>query len=246
MIAARLRALERFLLPNACVTCDRLVGTDEPDALLCGLCRSRARAVGHGCPRCQHPAPPVGPCRFCRSWPSILRCARSAVWLDETTRPAVHQLKYGGLARVAADIGLLIVRTLPRPPAGLLVPIPLSPRRERTRGYNQATALARALSNHWRLPVALGVLRRVRETASQTALAPDARARNVAGAFTAAVPPRHPASGSGMSPTIILVDDVLTTGATLVAGAIALRDAGWTTVEAVTFARALPYDLRVP
>jgi ComF family protein len=143
---------------------------------------------------------------------------------------------------VAAEIAQVMTRLLHRPASGLLVPIPLSRKRRRVRGYNQAAAIARALGRQWSLPVAENVVRRLRDTPTQTALAPDARARNVAGAFAAASPPPREAP----VPPVILVDDVLTTGATLVAGATALSDAGWTTIGAMTFARALPYDLRVP
>jgi predicted amidophosphoribosyltransferase len=154
----------------------------------------------------------------------------------------VHHLKYAGLAQVARDAALLMVRALARPRApALLVPVPLAPRRLRARGYNQAGALARALGTTWQLPMAEGLLRRRRETGTQTALTPEARARNVAGAFCAAAP----GVPEGRRPTVILVDDVLTTGATLVAGATALGAAGWPEVEAVTFARALPFARRV-
>jgi len=241
--AASLHALERFLFPNGCVVCDLPVGGSDADRLVCGLCRSRVRSVGQGCARCQQPLPPVGPCRFCRSWPSVVGRVRSAVWLDQTARPIAHHLKYDGLARVAEDVGQLMARFLPRPDAGFLIPIPLSRARQRMRGYNQAEAIARALGRHWSLPVAAGVMRRVRDTGTQTALAPDARARNMHQAFIASMPP---AGIDAASPPVILVDDVLTTGATLVAGATALGDAGWKAIDAVTFARALPYDLRVP
>jgi ComF family protein len=242
MTAPLVRALERFLLPNACVACERAVAPQAPDALLCGLCRLRCHRIGPGCARCQQPLPPIGPCRFCRDWPERLRIVRSAVWLDEIARRLVHHLKYDGLARAARDAAGLMTRLLPpaaRP--ALLVPIPLSARRRRARGYNQAAALARELAARWRLPVAERLVRRVRETATQTALSPEARAQNVTGAFTAAPPP----AGERSYPTVILVDDVLTTGATLVAGATALGEAGWPVVDAVTFARAQPFERRV-
>ena len=190
----------------------------------------------------RQPLPPVGPCRFCQTWPASLTQVRSAAWLDATTRPIVHRLKYDGLATLAAEIAHVMTRLLPQPATGFVVPIPLSRKRQRMRGYNQAAAIARALGRWWSLPVAETILRRLRDTPTQTALAPDARARNVAGAFAAASPPATEAA----VPPVILVDDVLTTGATLVAGATALSDAGWTAIGAMTFARALPYDLRVP
>ena len=237
------RALERFLLPNACVVCDRAVEPQRPDGLVCGVCRARLRPVGAGCERCGQPRPPVGPCRFCAHWPPELGFVRSAVWLDATARPIVHHLKYDGLPNLSTDLAELVARRVPRPDRAHLVPIPLSAKRLRDRGYNQAAALARALGSVWRLPVAERLLARTRDTGTQTALTPEARARNVAGAFVAAAPAASAAEGrSGVS--VILVDDVLTTGATLVAAATALGAAGWRAVGAVTFARALPYELR--
>jgi predicted amidophosphoribosyltransferase len=245
--AAVLRALERFLLPNACVVCDREVPERAPDQLVCGLCRSRLRAVPAGCSRCGQPLPPIPPCRFCRDWPAALTDVRSAVWLDDAARAVVHHLKYQALPALGRETAELVARHIPRPAAGFLVPIPLAQGRLRARGYNQATAIARGLAAVWQLPVAEQLLSRPRDTGTQTALTPEARSANVAGAFHA----RAPATGKGLAPsdrapgpTVILVDDVLTTGATLCAAASALADAGWRAVRAVTFARAMPYELR--
>jgi len=246
MTAGPLRALERLLLPNACVVCERGVAADDPDGLVCGLCRSRLRAVGSGCGRCQQPMPLIGPCRFCAEWPVVLGTVRSAVWLDATARPIVHHLKYDGLARAGADIARIVARLVPAPARGILVPVPLASRRRRQRGYNQAAAIAHALGSLWSRPVAEGVLSRARDTGTQTALSPAERLRNMAAAFAAARPETVPhAADEGLHPTIILVDDVLTTGATLVACVTALGQVGWPAVEAVTFARAMPYELRV-
>jgi predicted amidophosphoribosyltransferase len=233
------RALERFLLPNACVVCDRPVPEQAPDRLVCGLCRSRLRAVPPGCARCGQPLPPIPPCRFCRDWPAVLVETRSAVWLDSPARAVVHHLKYQGLPTLGRETAELIGRYVPRPAGGFLVPIPLAPGRLRTRGYNQAAAIARGLGALWRLPVAEALVSRRRDTGTQTALTPEARSANVARAFRA-----KPATRSVGEPAVILVDDVLTTGATLCAAAAALADAGWPLVRAVTFARALPYELR--
>jgi predicted amidophosphoribosyltransferase len=233
-----LQALERFLLPNACVVCGRAAPPHDPDQLVCGLCRTRLRALPAGCARCRQPLPPVGPCRFCKAWPPVLASARSAVWLDDSARTIVHHLKYAGLARAGRDIARVMARHGPPPTRGILVPVPLGPRRLRARGFNQAAAIADGLGAEWQLPVRGGVLMRRRETGTQTALGPAQRLGNTAGAFGALPPP-----GAHATP-VILVDDVLTTGATLVACATALGEAGWSRVDAVTFARALPYDLR--
>ena len=113
----------------------------------------------------------------------------------------------------------------------VLVPVPLAPKRLRDRGYNQSEHLARALAAYSGKPVLVEALRRTRETPTQTALTPEARLANVAGAF----------EGRGVQGSrVVLVDDVFTTGATLLAAAAALTQAGAAQVEAVTFARARP------
>ncbi len=247
MIGAALLALERLLLPNSCVSCGRVVVPSEPDALVCAQCYARLRAVPAGCARCCQPLPPVGPCRFCADWPEAFEWVRSAVWLGDEARDIVHHLKYQAytlLADVIADKMQRLAK-----PAGrlILVPVPLSQKRLRVRGYNQAEAIARALAARWKCEVDSDVLVRIRDTKSQTKLTPDERGANVGGAFSAAPPHTFPQSVTEPpKPTsIILVDDVLTTGATLVAAASALQDAGWSSVGAVTFARALPFVVRV-
>ncbi len=237
-----LRALERFLLPNACVACDGAVAGADPDAVVCGICRSRLRRVVGGCPRCQAPMPPVGPCRFCAEWPPELTWARSAVWLTDEAREIVHHFKYQGLRALGTLAAGYIARTVGRPAGALLVPVPLDRRRARVRGFNQAQVIADALAAAWRLPVGASVLWRARAAVSQTALAPQERLQNVAAAFRAR--PAPPPRGEGAESPIILVDDVVTTGATARAAASALGSQGWRRIGVVSFARALPFALR--
>ena len=238
MLTAALVALERLLLPNSCVVCDRLVAATTPDALVCAPCLSRLRPVPAGCKRCGQPMPPLGPCRFCRNWPHALVFVSSAVWLGEEARAMIHHLKYEGYSRVSDAIAERMALAMPPPEPALLAPIPLAPARLRQRGYNQAAAIAQSLGRRWRMPVDQGVLIRIKETKTQTALTPSERADNVSRAFVAAPPP------SGRR-RIILVDDVLTTGATLVAAAMALQEMGWQRIGAMTFARALPFVVRL-
>ena len=147
---------------------------------------------------------------------------------------------------LGVEMARILVRTVPHPGPAWLVPLPLARRRPRQRGYNQSDAVAAALASHWTLPVAGAILRRVRDTPSQTALDPAARRANVAEAFSARSTPTTVDGVPGDSaPTVILVDDVLTTGATLAAAATALAAAGWSDVGAVTFARALPFDATI-
>lgn len=232
-------AVEHLLLPSECLLCRRLFSFRRSHRLVCDLCRLRWRPVVGvpGCARCGQPGPIFGSCRVCDGWPRDLHLARSAVWLDAGARDAVHALKYGGWPRMAEELAGAMVGQLPAPPVGaLLVPVPLGPARLRRRGYNQAERLAAALGVRWGRTLDPTLLARVRDTASQTALTPEARLANVAGAFCV-LPAARNAPGQD-PPTIVLVDDVLTTGATLAECARMLAGAGLHRIEAVTFGRA--------
>jgi ComF family protein len=115
-----------------------------------------------------------------------------------------------------------------------LVPVPLAADRERERGYNQSALLARALAPHWNTPVWEDVLQRTRATGTQTRLTPEERRRNVSGAFAA----RADAGPRLRGAHVVLVDDIITTGATLAACANALFAGGARIVSLVTFGRA--------
>lgn len=230
-LGALLQRAERWLLPGACLLCQELAGDDDP--LICSLCRGRWRRVpAPWCERCGQPLVGVAAgCRICAAWPEGFVRARSAVWLDEGSRLAVHQLKYGDWPRLAETLALPMRTLDPMTTPGILLPIPLGAGRARRRGYNQAERLARALADLTGMDLQPGLLRRVRESPSQTVLAPEARRANIAGAFVA-----EPMSGA----RVVLVDDVFTTGATLAEAARAVAEAGAGRIEAVTFARARP------
>lgn len=227
--AAALRATERWLLPGACLLCERRTFDAVSDPLICAPCRSRwARLPEPVCDRCGQPGDPSLSCRLCAEWPPGLTGVRSAVWLDAGARRAVHLLKYEGWRRVADAIVETLAPLARSLGPATLVPIPLGTARQRARGYNQSAELAVVLGDRLALPVAPDALQRRRETATQTALTPEARRANLRGAFVA----RH------APPAPVLIDDVFTTGATLASAASALLAAGATTVRGLTFARA--------
>ena len=231
-----LSGVERWLLPPACLLCDEPVPERESDALICSLCRVRWRPVPHPvCVRCGQPSFRDLECRLCQEWPDGLTRVRSAVWLEGSARRAVHELKYEGWSRVSEAMAVAMGTLEPLTDGVCLIPVPLGVRRLRARGYNQSERIAAALGHQLALPVRTGLLRRIRETPTQTALTPEGRHANVAGAFRAE-------QVRGLR--LVLVDDVFTTGATLAAAGSALFAAGAERVEAVTFARAVT-DLRV-
>jgi ComF family protein len=168
-----------------------------------------------------------------------VRCARSYCWTGSGTGQAiVHALKYDGWFRCAGDIARRMARmSWPEDVVeerAAIVPVPLSPRRLRERGFNQSAAIAHSLGALWRTPVWENVVGRTVETRSQTQLTPTERLSNVAGAFAV-----DDLAGSRLRGAhVMLLDDVVTTGATLRALASAIFAAGARTISYTTFARA--------
>jgi ComF family protein len=148
------------------------------------------------------------------------------------TRRALHALKYDGERRLGPPLGAAVARRWARAGAGgeALVPVPASPDRVRERGYDQAALIASEAARRLGIPV-LRALERTRSTTAQFDLDRAARATNLGGAF--GVVPGTQVAGRW----IVLVDDVVTTGATLAACAVTLLDAGATAVSAVAVAR---------
>ena len=156
-------------------------------------------------------------------------------------RRALHELKYGGETRLAAPLGEAIARRWRRAGAGgdVLVPVPVHADRARRRGYDQAELIARVAARELGLPFA-PILERTRQTIAQFDLDRTTRATNVQGAFelrarVGRAGRAGPAGGAGR--WIVLVDDVVTTGATLSACAEPLLAAGAIGVSAITVAR---------
>jgi ComF family protein len=157
---------------------------------------------------------------------------RAALLLRGPARTLIHALKYRGGTYVAGDVEV-VFRELPDLEAFLagavLVPVPLHPRKERERGYNQSRLIADAISRACGGVPVREVLRRVVDTSTQTRLGREQRQANLKNAFALA----SPGALSG-APSCVLVDDVFTTGSTLNACARLLRDAGCPRVDVLT------------
>lgn len=156
----------------------------------------------------------------------------------EPASSIVHALKYGGWSRVAAEMAERMSR-LSWPPdvvdeRAALVPIPLASARKRERGYNQSALIAVALARRWRVPVWETMVVRSRATRSQTRLTPEQRLGNVAGSFQIAAGNLDELQGAHVT----IVDDVVTTAATLNECAKVLYQAGARIISYVTFGRA--------
>jgi len=228
----------------------RCVGCGVFGAFLCAACLSATpRAQPPRCPGCWMPvlspqrlalgeSPAGGPaaaelCERCRTRRPAFKAALCPFVYAGAAREAVHALKYDGLSAIAATMAEAMAVCLSewRPPVTALVPVPLAGRRRRSRGYNQSELLARELSRLCGLPVDGGLLVRRTATPAQARAADEAARRaNVEGVF-AARPKAEPAGA------LLLVDDVMTSGATLDACARALVAAGLGPVYALSFAR---------
>ena len=214
-----------LVFPRRCVVCG------GPAEELCAGCRARLRRiVAPCCARCGAPAAwPVERCRECAGRRIAFASARAAVAYDEPARRLVGAWKERGLRTLVTLSADLIAETVARPRAYTISFVPADENRRLRRGHNPAERLAEELGLRWQLPV-VPLLARAAGVRPQRGLPLDERRRNVQGVFRATA--RSPA-------TLVLVDDVYTSGATVSAAASALRKAGARRVEVVTFARAV-------
>jgi len=222
------RGLLDLLFPPRCVGC-REVGN-----LLCARCSERFELVEPPlCPHCGRSTANGRLCPRCLHDPLQLDGARSVAYFDGTLREAIHHFKYSNRQGLAVPLGKLMGDYWQQSPlpAEIIVPVPLHPGRLTERGYNQAALLARELGKDIALPVSENGLVRVRATRPQVDLNAGERKENVRGAFHC--------PGMGLKgKRVLLIDDVYTTGATLEACSIALRQVGVRSVWALTLARA--------
>ena len=226
-----------LLLPRACVACDSLM-TRSDTGVVCGLCWSRiAQLPSPQCDRCGHPLL-SDVCQWCDLLPPFVRAVRSVCWMPvEPASSIVHALKYEGWSIIAGALADRMSR-LPWPRDVLeerkaLIPIPLASARKRQRGYNQSALIAGELGRRWRAPVWDDAVLRTRETKTQTRLTPEERRANVAGSFCVGGDLRRIADAH-----LVIVDDVVTTAATLNSCAKVLYEAGARIISYVTFGRA--------
>jgi len=214
-----------LLLPQRCAVCG------ARGVQLCETCLERLpRIVPPLCERCGTPtAWPVRRCRECAGRRIAFTTARSAVQYDDVVRSLVAGWKERALRRLVQSAVTLVLEVVQRPDASIVTFVPPDPDRGLKRGHHPPGCLAVELARSWELPVE-GLLRRRRAAKRQRGLSRAERRRNVAGAFVA--PSTVPSS-------VVLVDDVFTSGATANAAASALRQAGARRVDVVTFARVV-------
>jgi predicted amidophosphoribosyltransferase len=214
-----------LLLPERCAVCE------APGEPLCDGCRAALiRLAPPLCERCGSPgAWPVRRCAECAGRRLGFASARAAIVYDERARRLVGAWKERGRRRIAALAADLVAEAVPQPDVDAIAFVPPDPERFRKRGDAPPASLARELGARWQLPV-VPLLRRTRSGKRQTGHGLADRRRNVRGAFAPA----------GDAPrTVILVDDVYTSGATAAACATELRRGGARRVDVVSLARAV-------
>lgn len=237
-------ALLRFVLPSGCAVCQEPLGVGSR-SVVCGACWARIRLLDAPfCPRCGRPFwgmtvahPSSHLCQACRMRSPQYLLARSAALYerDDPLREVVLLFKHGRKIALGAHLGRLMAERAERlvdRPVDAIVPVPLHPMRERERGFNQADVLACVLARRLRRPVLRNALLRARPTPPQAGKLRE-RARNVRRAFVV----RRPEEIAGRS--LLVVDDVLTTGATVNECAKVLMKAGARAVLVYTLARTL-------
>ena len=240
MAARRLaRALLDLVLPPRCIACG--VEIAEPHAL-CGGCWPKLEFIAAPmCRRCGVPLPhdpgPEASCAPCLARPPRYDRARAVLQYGPASRGMILRFKHGDRTGYSVAFAAWMERAGGEllAAADVLAPVPLHYRRLVWRRYNQAALLAVELGRRTGRPVAVDLLRRTRPTASQAGLGGRDRRRNLAGAI--AVNPRRESQLQGRR--VLLIDDVLTTGATVAACTRALLRAGAGAVDVLAVARTV-------
>jgi len=237
--AARLRrrlgaGLAALVWPPVCMGCRADVS--DPHGLCAGCWADLRLASGPQCPSCAHPLPEIGEddaCKGCTGMRLAWGRTRTATFYGGTARSLILSLKHGDRTDLAVPMARWMRRAgddiLSR--ADLVIPVPLHWTRRVRRRFNQSAELSRRIAAEQGVDHGAGLVQRTRATGSQKGLSPEQRRANVAGAFACPSPDRVEGR------RIVLVDDVMTTGATLNAASHALRKSGAASVDVLVFAR---------
>jgi ComF family protein len=219
-----------FFFPRRCVGCGKI-----GDLLCPGCSQKLPRLLPPFCQKCGKPESSGILCPACWGQQTDIDGIRSVFRFEGTVRRAVHEFKYRNLKSIAVCLAALMADYLRDNPieGNVLIPVPLHPRRLRERGYNQSSLLAEKLGKLTALPVIEGYLCRLKDSLPQARTKNvEERRKNVEKAFSCQ-------PGKLPEKTVILIDDVCTSGATLESCAAALKAAGAVSVWGFTLAREI-------
>jgi len=220
-----------FLFPPLCLSCNQEIDS----GLVCFQCLNKINRSPLGvCAKCGYPLGYNQYCKQCKVG-LILPRTRALGFYSEPWLPLIHALKYQGKKSLAKIFGRALTGLLNSDPilkqADALVPVPLHPSRKRERGFNQSELLGLEISGQTGIPI-LNALRRKKNTKSQITLDEKERVENMQGAFI--IKDREMV----INKRVILIDDVITSGATISSAAQTLRNAGAREVFGLVVARA--------
>ena len=221
-----------WILPRQCLGCRQFSAGER----LCSACLERFPLLKDSCcPSCALPFESEGGhlCFSCLETPPPFRRTFALAIYRGILHDLVTRMKFRPEERIAEFLGRWLGEsiTLEEPRPEVILPVPLHSRRLRQRGFNQSAVIARQLSRQWGIPATPFLMERIRETAQQTGLSRVERKKNLSEAFRVL----HPESIEGKR--VLLVDDVYTTGATLLSAAAVLRDVGVASVDVAVVAR---------
>ncbi len=219
-----------LLFPLGCLGCG------QEGVWLCVRCQATLPKAPERCPFCTMPSSGSHTCKNCTEQYALSGLTAATIYHFPLSESLIQHFKYRYAESAALVIGALVAEALKkhlvsRSNECVLVPIPLHPRRERERGFNQSECIARVAAQHLGLPYANGLLR-IRETRRQATLSEQERLTNTTGAF------RVKKTLDFSRKNVILVDDVSTTGSTLENAARACRESGARSVWGLVFARS--------
>ncbi len=229
-ISLALKHLQQHLMPGSCLLC----AADSSSTLLCPACTADLPALPeHCCPQCGEQTTHGERCGACLKEPPAFTRIHALFRYEFPVDRIIQAFKYGHQLALANWAGERLAEIINAADYDLMIPLPLHPERLRQRGFNQSIEIARCIASHTNIPFDHQALIRNRATAPQAELAMKERSRNVRGAFEC----RGDLSGY----RILLVDDVMTTGATLREAARVLNLHGAATIHIAVIARALKH-----
>ncbi len=222
-----------LLFPQRCPVCGK-EAQSSPALPLCGSCWADIpHYTGPACRQCGLPtiSHHTDLCQTCTTDPPPFSLMRSYGIYDGVLKEAIHFLKFNGKRRLARPLADLLAE-LDLPAADVIVPVPLHVNQLRKREFNQTALIGKHLARRLKIPLRIDILSKTRVTAAQTAVDRKKRFKNIHKAFIA--------SDAARGLKILLVDDVITTGATARECAHSLRRAGAKEVCVIALARSMP------